>query len=128
MALLPKHPFKAAERFIVLRDKLSPTSWTNRVQQISDMILMPLISLFLLFTGSDMFMVVSSFLTAYRVWTEYIEYENLRYSMQLMRLRMYQGGGPVIVTNDPKYMPYVWADAVVRYEDHPRLYPAASGV
>jgi len=33
-----------------------------------------------------------------------------------MRLRMAQVKGPFIATNDPKYMPYVWADAVVRHQ------------
>jgi len=80
------------------------------------MILMPLITLFLFFTGGgDIFMALSTVATTYRVWMEWMEYTELRFAMQRMRMRMAQVGGPFIATNNPKYMPYVWADAVVRH-------------
>jgi hypothetical protein len=34
--------------------------------------------------------------------------------MQRMELQARRVGGPFISTNDPTYMPYVWADAVTR--------------
>lgn len=114
---LPENPFKAAERFIQIRDKCLPPTWTAQMQRLSDMIFMPLITLFLFFNGGgDMFMSLSTAATAYRVWMEWVEYTELRYVMQRMRMRMAQVGGPFIVTNNPKYMPYVWADAVVRHQ------------
>ena len=113
---LPKNPYKAAERFIQLRDKCSPSTWTARLQRLSDMILMPLITLFLFFTGGgDIFMALSTAATTYRVWMEWVEYTELRFAMQRMRVRMAQVKGPFIATNNSKYMPYVWADAVVRH-------------
>jgi len=85
------------------------------MQRLSDMIIMPLITLFFFFNGGgDMFMLMSTVSTAYRAWMEWIEYSELSFAMQRMRVRMAQVGGPFIVTNNPKYMPYVWADAVVR--------------
>jgi len=88
----------------------------DQVQQINDMILMPLITLFLFFTGTvDVFVVLSSGMTMYRSWSEWNEYTELRFEMQRFRIRMAQVGGPFITTNNPKYMPYVWADAVVRH-------------
>jgi len=109
-------PFKAADRYIVLRDICIPREFTKKIQRINDMILMPLITLFLFFTGTvDVFVVLSSGMTMYRSWSEWNEYTELRFEMQRFRIRMAQVGGPFITTNNPKYMPYVWADAVVRH-------------
>jgi len=114
---LPKHPFKTAERFITVRDTCLPSTWTLQMQRFSDMIVMPLITLCLFLAGSsDIFMLMSTAATAYRVWAEWAEYTELRFVMQRMRMRMAQVKGPFIVTNYPKYMPYVWADAVVRHQ------------
>jgi hypothetical protein len=114
---LPEDPFKTAERFIQIRDKCLPLTWTAQLQRINDMILMPLITICLFFIGNgDMMMLLSTAVTAHRVWTEWMEYTELRFAMQRMRLRTAVVGGPFIVTNDPKYMPYVWADAVVRHQ------------
>jgi hypothetical protein len=110
-------PFKDADRFIQLRDICNPPLWTAQVQRMNDMIIMPFITVFLFFIGSaDLMWLASSLFTAYRKWTEWNEFNDLQFKMQRMRLRMIQVGGPFIVTNDPKYMPYVWADAVVRYD------------
>lgn len=116
---LPKHPFKDAERFIVLRDICLPRTFTAQMQRINDMILMPLISLFMFFTSGDLWMLTSTAITAYRVWSEWLEFAELTYTMQRMRLRMAQVRGPFIATNNDKYMPYVWADAVVRTQRAP---------
>jgi len=114
---LPKNPFKSADRFIVLRDKCQPRTWMAHLQLISDMILMPLITLFLILSGkSDMFMALGTMNSAYRSWSEYVEYTELSFAMERMRIRMAQVKGPFIATNDAKYMPYVWADAVFRYD------------
>lgn len=116
---LPKHPFKDAERFIVLRDICLPRTLASQMQRINDMILMPLISLFMFFTSGDLWMLTSTAITAYRVWSEWLEFAELTYTMQRMRLRMAQVRGPFISTNNDKYMPYVWADAVVRTQRAP---------
>jgi len=107
-------PFKAADRYIVLRDICIPREFTKKIQRINDMILMPLIALFMFFNSGDVMMMASSALSAYRAWSEWIEFSELEFTMQRMRLRMAQVRGPFISTNNPKYMPYVWADAVVR--------------
>lgn len=111
---LPNNPFKAAERFIQLREKCIVTSWSMYLQRISDMILMPLIALFIGFATGDYFMLISSAMTAARLWKESIEFTELQFTMQRMRLRVAQLGGPCITTNHPKYMPYVWAHTLVR--------------
>jgi len=117
---LPKNPFKAADRFIVLRDKCQPRTWMAYIQLLSDMIIMPLITLFLLFIGkNDMFMALGTLNSAYRAWSDWIEYTELWFAMERMKIRMAQVKGPFIATNDAKYMPYVWADAVVR-SNNPR--------
>jgi hypothetical protein len=111
---LPKNPFKAADDYIAIRDVCVPELWTTQMQRINDMILMPLIALFMFFSSGDLMMFLSTAMTGYRVWSEWLEYSELQFTMQRMRIRMAVVGGPFIVTNDPKYMPYVWADAVVR--------------
>jgi hypothetical protein len=93
-----------------------PQTMIARFQRINEMIIMPLIALFMFFNSFDLFTIASSGVSAYRTWMEWIEFTDLSYTMQRMRLRMAQLGGPFITTNDAKYMPYVWADAVVRYE------------
>jgi hypothetical protein len=117
---LPEQPFKAADRFIVLRDICIPHTFTAQFQRINDMIIMPLIALLLFFTAGDLWMLISSGMTAFKAWKEWIEFTELSFTMQRKRLRMAQVKGPFIATNNDKYMPYVWADAVVRHQK-PRL-------
>jgi len=79
------------------------------------MIIAPLVACFFALIGKgDIMMVVSAATTAHKVWSEWIEYEDLRFQIQRMYLVSTMVGGPFIVTNDPKYEPYVYADAVVR--------------
>jgi hypothetical protein len=79
------------------------------------MILAPLVACFFAFIGKgDIMMVISAATTAHKVWTEWLEYEDLRFQVQRMYLVSTMLGGPFIRTNDPEYEPYVYADAVVR--------------
>uniref|UniRef100_A0A6C0F3G1 Uncharacterized protein n=1 Tax=viral metagenome TaxID=1070528 RepID=A0A6C0F3G1_9ZZZZ len=113
---LPSKPFELAERYIQLRTKCAPESWADTAHLVSDMIIMPLILLFLAFVkGLDPMMTAMNGVKAYQAWREYIEYTHLRFEMQRMMLHCQAVGGPFIVTNDPKYMPYVFADAVQRW-------------
>jgi hypothetical protein len=110
-----KNPFKTAEDYIQLRKVCAPLTMEATMRRISDMILIPLITLFLVFLGQgDIFAAVSAASTAYRSWDEWIRYNELRIEMQNMYLHTMKVGGPFIVTNDTDYMPYVWADAAVR--------------
>lgn len=112
---LPSEPFKTAERYIQLRTKCAPEKWADTFHLMSDMILMPIIMLFLIFTRvADPLTVAMNGLKAYNAWKEYIEYTQLRFEVQRMFVHCQLVGGPFIVTNDPKYMPYVFADAVQR--------------
>ena len=83
--------------------------------RLNEMIVAPLVACFFAFMGKgDIMMVLSAATTAHRVWTEWIEFQDLRFQMQRMYLVSSMVGGPFIVTNDPAYEPYVYADAVVR--------------
>jgi len=83
--------------------------------RINEMILSPLITLtFLCLRSLDIVSLITSTLSAYRVWSEWMEYSDLRFQMQHMYLTTMSTGGPQIVTNDPEYLPYVYADAVLR--------------
>ena len=111
-------PFETAERYIQLRDKCMPPSWGDTVILFNEMVLGPLITIFLLALGStDYFMFVSAITRAYTAWCDWEEYHVLRSKVQEMFLITMKNGGPRITTNDNKYLPYVFADAVVRLNE-----------
>jgi hypothetical protein len=104
-----------AERYIQLRTKCAPPSWGDTAIRFNEMVLGPLLTLFLCLIGSmDLFMILSTLSTAYTSWMEWEEYHFLRSEFQRMTLAMNLTGGPQITTNDPTYFPYVIADAIVR--------------
>jgi hypothetical protein len=108
-------PFEIAERYIQLRRKCAPTSWVETIMRINEMILTPLITIFLFLVGrTDTLSMVATSLSVFRAWREWIEFTRLRFEVQTMFLQTMTTGGPRIVTNDPEYMPYVFADAVTR--------------
>ena len=83
--------------------------------RLNEMVLGPLLVLFMAFLGKgDLFGVVSAAMTAHRSWSEWLEYQDLRFQVQDMYLRTMAMGGPFIRTNDPTYQAYVYADAVMR--------------
>ena len=111
----PSEPFKVAERYIQLRKVCAPQSCADTITLISDMILMPIITLFLVFLHvADPMMIATTLLKTYQVWKEYTEYTHLRFQVQSMLVYCQSVGGPFITTNNPLYMPYVFADAVQR--------------
>lgn len=115
-------PFKVAERYINLRTRCLPESWGDTILFFNEMVMGPLVTLFLLFMGSrDVLMVFSAVTRAYSAWRDWEEYHALRSNVQEMFLITMTHGGPQITTNDVKYLPYVFADAVVRLGTHHRL-------
>ena len=81
----------------------------------NEMLIAPLIACFLAFLGKgDLMMIFSAATAAHRVWSEWIEFQELRFKVQRMYLVTNMLGGPFIRTNDPEYEPYVYADAVMR--------------
>ncbi len=118
---MSSNPFEIAERYIQLRTHCLPESWGDTVIRFNEMVMGPIISIFFLLCREfDLFMVVSTAMTAYRTWSEWDEFHSLRSKIQDMILVMNLHGGPVIRTNDPHYMPYVYADAMVRLSEHHR--------
>jgi hypothetical protein len=108
-------PFKTAERYLQLKKQCVPQSWGDIVIRLNEMLLAPVLAFFFAFMGSGGFMkVISAATTAHKAWSEWIEYQELRFSVQRMYLLTMAVGGPFISTNDPEYQPYVYADAVVR--------------
>jgi len=114
-------PFETAERYIQLRKIYSPKSWGDVMIKINEMILTPLITIFLILIDKlDFLSLLTTAISTYRIWIGWMEYQDLRFSVQRMYLKTMQIGGPFIVTNDTDYLPYVYADAVVR---HGMLHP-----
>lgn len=110
-----KHPFEIAERYMVLRKLCDSQAWSDTVVRFNEMIVAPMVAIYSLLTGDrDLFMLGSAAMTTHRVWSEWIEYNDMRFEVQKMYLLTMASGGPQIVTNDPDYMPYVFADAVTR--------------
>jgi hypothetical protein len=119
--MLTKHPFVTAERYIELRKLCVPSSWGDTAIRLNEMVIAPLIAIYCALTGdTDIFMLVSAAMTTHRAWTEWLEFDDLRFEMQRMYLLTMATGGPQIVTNDPAYMPYVFADAAVRFKSGSR--------
>lgn len=115
MIPLPTKPFQVAERYIQLRKTCAPESWAETLTLVSDMILMPLIIIFLSFLQiADPMTIITTGLKARQVWMDYTEYIELRFQVQSMLVYCQSVGGPFITTNNPVYMPYVFADAVQR--------------
>lgn len=112
-------PFALAERYIQLRRRCFPRAWGDIVIFFNEMVLGPLITLFLLMLGNrDMVMVISAIMRAYSAWQDWEEFHTLQTQLQQMYLEMNLHGGPYIRTNDPEYFPYVIADAMVRLDEH----------
>jgi len=83
--------------------------------RINEMILTPLICIFfMILRQADVMLIISSCISTFRSWNEWIEYQELRILIQRMYLVCMATGGPFIRTNDNEYLPYVFADAVVR--------------
>jgi hypothetical protein len=59
-------------------------------------------------------MIVAAATKAQSAWSDWIEFQDLRFQVQRMYLVSTMVGGPFIRTNDPEYQAYVYADAVVR--------------
>jgi len=114
-----QNPFVLAERYVTLRKKYDTLSWGDMFLRLNELIINPIIILCLLFVGAvDFFMVLSGVMSTYNAWKEWIEYNDTRFQVQLMHLQMMKMGGPFIRTNDPAYLPYVYADAVMRVQHH----------
>lgn len=108
-------PFKVADRYIDLKKICAPRSMGDTMIRINEMIVSPLITLtFLCLRSLDFVSCLTAALSVYRAWSQWIEFTDLRFRMQQMYLTTMASGGPQIVTNDPEYLPYVYADAVVR--------------
>ena len=111
----PTKPFEIAERYINLRKRCAPPSWGDTILLFNEMVAGPIITLFLLFMGNrDLLMVISAVTRAYSAWSEWEEYHVLRSKVHEMFLITMKNGGPKITTNDMTYLPYVFADAMVR--------------
>ncbi len=108
-------PFQIAERYVELRKKWGAQSWAETLLRVNEILVTPVITLFMVFIRkSDAFAFISAASMVAKAWMEWIEYCDLRFKVHDMFFRTMLAGGPFIVTNDPEYMPYVWADGVMR--------------
>ena len=84
--------------------------------QMNELVITPFITIALvLLEKLDFLSVLSTAFRTVQAWMEWLEYNDLRFQMQQMYLLTMQTGGPQIVTNDPKYLPYVYAHSVVTH-------------
>lgn len=126
------NPFHIAEEYIQLRKKLYPTNWVDVIMRMNELIITPFVSIFLYLMGeSDTLTICMTALSTFRNWKQWILFTTRRFEMQDMLLQTMKSGGPKIRTNNPDYLPYVYADAVMRLmpyalhrdpaQDHPPL-------
>ena len=113
------NPFVVAEQYIQLRKVWSPRSMGDSMMRINELIITPLITIFfILIENIDLIGVLSALFSTTRAWLDFFRYSSLRFDMQRMYLQCMKIGGPFISTNDPDYLPYVYADAVLRHDMH----------
>lgn len=116
---MQRSPFQLAERYIQIRKKFVPETWSDTILLINDLILNPLITIFFLLTKkSTLIAAIPTLFSTLQLWRTWFEYTDLRATVQRMFLITVASGGPFIVTNDTTYMPYVWADGVMRAGQH----------
>lgn len=110
-----RNPFVDAERYIQLRKRFSPRSWGDSIMVLNELLVSPFVTLFLALLGKvTLISAIPTVVSTFRAWKEWLEYNDLKYAVQRMYLITMANGGPFIVTNDSDYMPYVWADGVMR--------------
>lgn len=115
MGIKTQTAFQSAERYVQLSKVWESDEWAPMIKHINEMFLMPLIAFFSYSIGySDILFCLTTFASAINAWSEFTEFVELKFMMQRMELQARRKGGPFISTNDPTYMPYVWADAVTR--------------
>lgn len=108
-----KTPFEFAERYIQLRKQWSPETTAETIVRWNELLVSPFVALFLFCVGrSNVLSLCLAVYSAARAWIQYAEFMSLRFLMQRMFLYTMATGGPRITTNDPAYLPYVYADAV----------------
>ncbi len=96
------------------------------MMRVNELILTPILTLcMVLLDKTDFLSLISSVYNIWRSWNEWIEFTDLRFKVQEMYLLTMRTGGPHIVTNDPTYLPYVYADAGVR---HASRHPGSASV
>jgi hypothetical protein len=61
-------------------------------------------------------MIAGTVTKGYAAWREWIEYNNLRFEIQKMFLKTAVLGGPIISSNSPDYLPYVFAHTITAAE------------
>ncbi len=89
----------------------------DTMMRMNDLILTPFIAIFLFFLDrADLISMLSTAFATWKAWSEWFKFSTLRFEVQRMYLETMAHGGPYITTNDPDYLPYVYADAVVRHE------------
>ena len=92
-----------------------PRSWVSTLVRVNEMLMAPVVAIFMALIGEGgMMRLIPTVTTAYTVWSEWIEFQELRFHVQRLYLVSAMVGGPFIRTNDPEYEPYIYADAVVR--------------
>lgn len=111
-----KHPFRIAEQLV---QSQRDTSWVHTLESIKDRILLPWMVLYFILRGNpSLVMTVSTLFRAYQSWRSFLSLQEARFTLQRMKMYSILVGGPFITTNDPTYMPYVYADAVMRTAPH----------
>jgi hypothetical protein len=108
-------PFAIADRYIAMKKQCLPPSWVSTLVRINEMLVAPTIALFLVLSGEgDAMRLIPMATTAYTVWTEWLEFQELRFHVQRLYLVSSMVGGPFFRTIDPEFEPYIYAVAVVR--------------
>lgn len=121
-----KRYFVDAERYIELSNTFSEVSWWT----LMDM-WFPLVSaIHCVVTKSlpDLFFLLGLY-KSLKLWAQWHEYHALKYQLGEWREIVNAVGGPYIATNNPLYLPYVFADGMQRLQNlHIRRHVGVPGL
>ena len=109
-----KKYFVDAERYIELSQTFAQVSWWTLLDMF-----FPLATILhcVLTKSFPDFLFVLGLYKSLKLWAEWFEYRTLKRQMGEWREIVDAVGGPYIATNNPKYLPYVFADGMQRLQN-----------
>lgn len=112
--------FQAADTYISLKRRMFPPGISGWIVLFNELLLLPMIALifFLCDPTQTVLSLLAPCMSASNAWRDWEQFHALEDRMIRMFVYMMATGGPQITTNDPTYIPYVFAYAVTR--QHPQ--------
>ena len=109
-----KRYFVEADEFIELAKTFAETSWWTMLDMVFPVI--GLVHCVMAKSLPDIFFFLNVY-KSMKLWIQWFRYRELKHQINEWREIVNAVGGPYISTNDPTYLPYVFADGMQRLQD-----------